>query len=296
LTQTGNGYSCKSCFIKYGTHSSYNYLSDKCECDDDYTLKDGTCVEEQHNVYFRLKEVNTGDKLAIIQSEYTLQNYLIKYNWGCYSTTIKRYIGDKIVINLGTDYDLDVWDTMVLFDDNEVCDITSVKTVTNYYSLEEDEQEEPDSSSWIFTPPPTQKTQNEINFKKTPANTDETIQIKTKPQEQKQNQQLKCNTGSAPSLNKKYCVDIPQNSHAVESKTDVWLCDEGYKEAGNTCVKNKKESEDKEQDDNQKNILNEQTKEKLLQSQIETAQDFKANVGKFWKKYLIKYHFGAKNK
>lgn len=47
-----------------------------------------------------------------------------------------------------------------------------------------------------------------------------------------------CKTGSAPSINKNYCVKIPDNAHYVESKTDVWLCNEEYKEVGNTCIKN----------------------------------------------------------
>jgi len=34
-----------------------------------------------------------------------------------------------------------------------------------------------------------------------------------------------------------YCVNIPKNAHAVNSKTDVWLCNDGYKEVGNSCIK-----------------------------------------------------------
>lgn len=45
-----------------------------------------------------------------------------------------------------------------------------------------------------------------------------------------------CNTGYGKSLNKNYCIKLPEHSHAVESTTDVWLCDEGYKEVANTCV------------------------------------------------------------
>ena len=45
-----------------------------------------------------------------------------------------------------------------------------------------------------------------------------------------------CPTGQAPSLDKTYCVIIPKNAHAVESETDVWLCNEGFEEKNNGCT------------------------------------------------------------
>ncbi len=45
-----------------------------------------------------------------------------------------------------------------------------------------------------------------------------------------------CKKGFAWSLDKRYCVWIPENAHPVVSKTDVWLCDKGYVEIGNGCV------------------------------------------------------------
>ena len=45
-----------------------------------------------------------------------------------------------------------------------------------------------------------------------------------------------CDNGYAPSLNLKYCVKIPEHAHVVNSKTDVWLCDDGYEEKNNSCV------------------------------------------------------------
>ena len=44
-----------------------------------------------------------------------------------------------------------------------------------------------------------------------------------------------CHYGYSSSLNKKSCVKIPVNAHAVNSATDVWLCDEGYEEISNMC-------------------------------------------------------------
>ena len=132
----GSGLECKSCFSKYGLHSSYNYLSKKCECDNGYTLNNNNqCVKKQNNVYFILKEVDTNKRKAIIKSEYSYQHYLITYGYGCYSFSIERYINNKIVVNLGTDLDLDMFDEIVLHDDNETCDILSVKKVSSSFSL-----------------------------------------------------------------------------------------------------------------------------------------------------------------
>lgn len=137
----GSGLECKSCFSKYGLHSSYNYLTDKCECDDGYKLdEDNKCVEKQNNVYFLLKELDTNNKQAIIKSEYDYNNYLITYRYGCYDFSIKRYLNNNIVVNLGTDFDVDIGDKIVLYDDDETCEIRKVKKVSFNYSLEiEDE-------------------------------------------------------------------------------------------------------------------------------------------------------------
>ena len=136
----GSGLECKSCFSKYGLYSSYDYLSKKCKCDNGYTLSDDKkCVKKQNNVYFILKELDTSEKKAIIKSEYNYQHYLITYGYGCYNFSIKRYLKNKIVVNLGTDFDIDKWDKIVLFDDDEVCDIKSVKKVSSSFSLTPEE-------------------------------------------------------------------------------------------------------------------------------------------------------------
>ncbi|NJP03820.1 tetratricopeptide repeat protein, partial [Candidatus Gracilibacteria bacterium] len=48
-----------------------------------------------------------------------------------------------------------------------------------------------------------------------------------------------CDDGYGISLNGQYCVKIPDNAHYVESPTDVWLCNAGFKEVGNQCVTTK---------------------------------------------------------
>lgn len=145
----GSGLECKSCFNKYGLHSSYDYANKKCGCDDGYTLDDSNqCVEKQNNVYFTLKELNTDERRAIIKSDYDFRYYLISYNSGCYPFSFRRYLNHQIVINLGTDFDLDTWDKIVLQDDDEVCDITRVERADSGTTLESEEE------TFYFVPEP----------------------------------------------------------------------------------------------------------------------------------------------
>jgi len=148
--KSGGGLNCVYCSTKYGTHSSYDSSSKKCECDDGYTLdNDSQCVEKQNNVYFTLKELNTDEKKAIVKSDYDYRYYLISYNSGCYSSSFKRYLGHKIVINLGTDFYLDTWDNIVLQDDNETCDIAHKEYANSSTTLEPEEE-----LSYNFIPAP----------------------------------------------------------------------------------------------------------------------------------------------
>ncbi len=45
-----------------------------------------------------------------------------------------------------------------------------------------------------------------------------------------------CDVGYTLSLDKTNCIKIPEHAHAVNSLTDVWLCDEGYREVNEHCV------------------------------------------------------------
>lgn len=122
------------CSGKHGLYSEYDDLKESCVCKSGYTANSmGRCEEKQNNVYFLLKELDDLNDKAIVQSTYDYNDYLIEYNTGCYS--IDRYEGSKVVINLGTDYDLDRWDKIVLQDDRETCDISDVDEVDNNYSL-----------------------------------------------------------------------------------------------------------------------------------------------------------------
>lgn len=215
----GGGNECVSCFTKYGLHSSYNSLNKKCECDSDYTLNDDNqCVEKQNNVYFILKELNTDEKQAIIKSESDYRYYLITYSSGCYASSIKRYLNDRIVVNLGIDFDVDRWDKIVLQDDDETCDITSLEKIDSDYTLKKEEE---DSSPPLdFAIPPVTNNQTKV------------MQEQNSPEKRKT-----CSAGYALSLNKTECIKIPSNAHPVtDSPTDVWQCNEGFREVGNSCL------------------------------------------------------------
>ena len=130
------------CMSEHGLYSSYNSSDKTCECDSGYTMnEDGQCIKKQNNVYFYLKELNTDDREAIVRSDYDSRYYLISYASGCYASSFKHYLRDRIVINLGTDFDLDTWDKIVLQNDDEVCDITHRERADSATTLVVDDEE-----------------------------------------------------------------------------------------------------------------------------------------------------------
>ena len=46
-----------------------------------------------------------------------------------------------------------------------------------------------------------------------------------------------CDEGYGMDYNKTFCAKIPANAHYIESVTDVWKCDEGYREVGESCFR-----------------------------------------------------------
>lgn len=151
-----------TCRTKHGLYSSYDDLANNCECDNGYTFGDSNqCVKKQNNVYFTLKELDTDTKRAIIKDDY--RYYLVTYNAGCYSSTFHRYINNQIVVNLGTDFDLDTWDKIVLQEDNESCDITRINRADSSTTLEPEEDE-----TFSFIPQPSTNTSSQLLYE-TPA-------------------------------------------------------------------------------------------------------------------------------
>ncbi len=142
------------CHSKNGIYSSYNDSSNRCECDSGYTLDDSNqCVKKQNNVYFKLLDVDTDNRQAIIKSEYDSSKYLITYGYGCYAFSISRYVNHDFVVNLGTDFYLDTYDTLVLQDDDETCDITHRER-----TYDDTLQTEEPSTSYYYAPTPPVRT------------------------------------------------------------------------------------------------------------------------------------------
>lgn len=136
------------CSNNLGYHSSYDRSSKKCTCDTGYTIDDsGECVEKQNNAYFFLEELDTDNNRAIIKSQYDYNYYSIEYGIGCYSFTLNRYEGKLIVVNLGTDFDLDLWDKIVLQDESQTCNITLVEEVDSDFTFENSEED-----NYVATP------------------------------------------------------------------------------------------------------------------------------------------------
>ncbi len=137
------------CRADHGIYSSYNDYTNRCECDDDYTFDDfNKCVEKQHNVYFKLLDINPeNDKELLIKSDYDSRMYIVRVGVGCLSTSISRYEGKNLVVNLGTDYEVDMFDTVVLQDHDQTCSIMH-KERTYDDSFPELEEE-----IYYYTPP-----------------------------------------------------------------------------------------------------------------------------------------------
>lgn len=139
------------CHSEHGFHSRYNSLGEKCECNQDYTFdKFGQCVEKQNNVYFFLEELDTDNRQAIIKSDYDYRYSLVSYGIGCYDFSFERYLNRQIVVNLGTDFSLDIFDKIVLQDDNETCDIIRVERADFSTTLEPEEDEGDDVSAYTY--------------------------------------------------------------------------------------------------------------------------------------------------
>ncbi len=142
------------CHSRHGYNSSYNDSASSCECDDGYTMDEqNQCVKKQNNVYFTLKDINTDERDTIIKSDYDGSYYKISYGIGCLSSTFRRYLGKQLVVNLGTDFSVDIFDKLVLQEDRETCDITRVSRVSSNTTLEEPVERQSSLNSFLLPQP-----------------------------------------------------------------------------------------------------------------------------------------------
>lgn len=128
------------CTDKYWYNTSFNDNTKSCECKDWYTLKDWECEEKHNSAYFFLVEYSDDTKETIVKSFTTQQTYLLKLRYTTWLYKAKKFVNKKIVINMGTDWDIDKYDKFILNDDTiyfyeVVTDIISVKKVDDNYTL-----------------------------------------------------------------------------------------------------------------------------------------------------------------
>ncbi|MEI7498042.1 MAG: SH3 domain-containing protein [Candidatus Falkowbacteria bacterium] len=123
------------CHSTFDVNSSYSPLSSKCECNNGYILlnQSNQCIKKYD---FKLLELDTNKKNAIIQNTYDYSNYLIEYGLGCNDGSFQLYKNRLIALILNLDSFISKGDKIVLQNDNQTCEINSVGKVPAGYSLE----------------------------------------------------------------------------------------------------------------------------------------------------------------
>ena len=216
-----DGSSCTSglsyCWDKYGFNSSYSYLNKNCECSSGYELKYGTCTR--------------------IPKE-TVSDYPLYYST---STPVPKKTCPSNSHESLTDYDKCTCDTgyTVNASKTSCVIITETESCQNSFGFNSYGKNSlcycKDGYQWnssktscsliLITPTPV------IKSIATPLSVIQ--QNKPSPVS---NIQLTCKDGYAKSLNKNRCIKIPLNAHIANDGKNVWLCDDGYLEKGNSCV------------------------------------------------------------
>lgn len=203
----GNTY----CSLKHGIYAEYDALDNQCQCEDGYTFDDSyQCVKKQNNVYFFLKELDEDDDRAIIQSTNNYQDYLVSYGVGCIS--IGLYEGRNIVVNLGTDFYINLFDKIVLPNQSQTCNIMDFEEVDSDFTFEKQEEE----PVYFYTPPkpaPAIQQTKPTEVKKTE------VKPVVKPQESKTAQSTSTNNEEKSDSSPVLQVETVNNSSTTISTT-----------------------------------------------------------------------------
>lgn len=221
-----DGNSCTSgtsyCWNKYGYNSSYSSLDKSCECDYGYELKYGTCTrieKETTSNYPLYYPTPTPKSTCPLNSHASLTN------------------PDKCTCDTG--YDVNASKTgCVAVTENELCQNTYGINVYGKdglcYCKNGYQWNSGKTACYITlttptpTPIPTPNFQNISNQAK--------INLNKLKEPLPSPTPISCKEGSLLSLDKKRCVKIPQNAHPANDGKNVWLCNDGYAEKGNSCV------------------------------------------------------------
>jgi len=158
------------CRSDHGIYASYDSLSNKCECDNGYTFDDDLqCVKKHNSAYFTLLDISLDGDELIIESQNDFQKYLIEFGTGCWDYAIETYEQASVVVNMGTDFSIDLFDTLVLPNHDQNCSILSVDW-TNEYTFEDEVIE-----TYVYTPPVQEYTPAPIpTYTQEPASAEET--------------------------------------------------------------------------------------------------------------------------
>ncbi len=126
----------------------------------------------------------------------------------------------------------------------------------------------------------------EWNFDKTQCVKKVTKEVETTNIIQNNNttkKEITCKNGYALSLDKKECIKIPEHAHTVESLTDVWLCDDGYKEVNNSCIivdniETQVSSSTDENIETKENLINEQLTDEQSNEKVNEPHNLKDRI------------------
>ncbi len=244
------------CHDNYGYNSDYNSISKTCECDYGYELRNNRCVkqedEKDESFYIPYFESKT-NKITECNDGYLMRNNkCITHTEDCIQNFGVNVYGTKGDSNNSSCYCKEEYE----WNSGKTACVKTQKDFTQDASV--------------------------ISIKPQPESASElggTIEQSQKA--------IECNVGYTLSFNKKSCVKIPENAHAIDSPTDLWLCDDGHREANNICVLVEDQEEIIDQDEEEKIEEQPREKKKILKF-LANALTTVGNLFKNFFKLLIK--------
>lgn len=208
-----DGSSCTSglsyCYKNYGIYSSFNSLTKSCECDSGYSLSSGTCTKIQKPIYYQTIAPTP------FPTPLTCTYGFLPRNGRCISNTQDciNSFGPNVSGVPGTNNSSCscvagyIWNTTktacVWSPPTPIPTIRAVATIAPF---------------------PVSATGSTVGNSTTPLTPFPVT--------------LSCKNGYATSLDKKKCYRLPTNAHVASDGKNVWLCNDGYTEKGNSCILN----------------------------------------------------------
>jgi hypothetical protein len=121
------------CHEQFGINSSYVQYSNKCQCNQGYEFDiNNKCIQKENIVNFYLKEVDLINNKIIVSDG--LHYWLLDYQLGCNNNYLSNDIDKIIVINIGTNYEINRGDKIVL-NQTESCEVKSVLSISSGFTF-----------------------------------------------------------------------------------------------------------------------------------------------------------------